>query len=266
MTITPIAPAPVYARQVVVVVGPTGPSGGPTGTTGPTGPTAGTGSTGPTGPTGRTGPAGSTGATGYLTGPTGPPGNSITGPTGTQGLATNTGATGPTGPTGTPGAATNTGATGPTGQQGPAGTASNTGATGPTGSAGPTGSGIVFDVAAVFNGLGSTLGTGSFVDVQLDFAATINQVTLLGGPTGWAKVDIYKTTYPNYNYGVTHPVVGDSITSSSTPVLNNTYKYQDATLSGWTTGISAGDILRFIVPTGVTGIQQLTAELKCTRS
>jgi Collagen triple helix repeat (20 copies) len=152
MTVQVQAPAPVYARPVVVVVGPTGPSGGPTGPTGSTGPSglSATGLTGPTGPQGggATGPTGNTGPRGQ-TGFTGPPGNSVTGstgaastvtgptgpigPTGVSGSATNTGATGNTGPTGAPGSATNTGATGP------AGAAGVTGPTGPTGNTGPTG-------------------------------------------------------------------------------------------------------------------------------
>lgn len=98
-----LGPSPVYARPVVIVVGPTGPSGSPTGATGPTGPTGATGVTGATG-TGPTGPAGAVGATGPTgsSGLTGPPGNSVTGPTGPAGgpvsFTGNTGSsTGPTG-------------------------------------------------------------------------------------------------------------------------------------------------------------------------
>lgn len=103
-------PAPVMARPVVVVSGPTGPSGGPTGATGYTGPT---GKTGPTGQRGATGPGGTastvTGPTGRVgtTGSTGPQGSSFTGPTGV------TGPDGATGPDGGP-----TGFTGPTGATG----------------------------------------------------------------------------------------------------------------------------------------------------
>lgn len=161
MAVEVVAPAPVAARPVVVIGGPTGPAGGPTGGTGPTGHTGAPAATGTTGPTGATGPTGR-GATGPAstgaTGPSGPPGGPTgsqgdTGPTGVAGSASNTGATGHTGPTGSTGftgpvgTAANTGATGPsgpsgpTGKTGPAGTAANTGATGPTGITGPTGAG-----------------------------------------------------------------------------------------------------------------------------
>lgn len=110
MTVTVNGPAPVMARPVVVVSGPTGPSGGPTGTTGPTGATGKTGSTGQRGATGPSGNASTvTGPTGRLgsTGATGPQGSSLTGPTGVSGPA------GETGPSGGP-----TGGTGPTGATG----------------------------------------------------------------------------------------------------------------------------------------------------
>jgi hypothetical protein len=93
-------PAPIAARPVVVVGGPTGPSDGPTGATGPVGSTGNTGPTGDIGSLGGTGPTGSTGAQGEgaFTGPTGmtgPPGvgtpSTVPGPTGSPG---STGATG----------------------------------------------------------------------------------------------------------------------------------------------------------------------------
>ena len=98
MTIQSKTPAPIEARPVVVVGGPTGPSGGPTGPSGPTGEqSVTTGPTGYPGAHGVTGPTGATGAQG-VTGPTGmsgPPGavGSI-GPQGVQGIQ------GPIGPTG----------------------------------------------------------------------------------------------------------------------------------------------------------------------
>lgn len=88
MTVGVNGPAPVMARPIVLVLGPTGPSGGPTGTTGPTGSLGLTGPTGQRGATGAngtastvTGPTGNTGPTGY----TGPQGNTVTGPTGNSG-------------------------------------------------------------------------------------------------------------------------------------------------------------------------------------
>lgn len=99
MSVEDISPAPVSARPVLVVGGPTGPAGspgGPTGPAGPAGPTGVTGNTGavaPTGSTGTTGPTGTVGSTGP-TGLTGPAGAGATGPTGVTGNTGSTGATG----------------------------------------------------------------------------------------------------------------------------------------------------------------------------
>lgn len=94
---TPTPAAPIMAKPVVVIGGPTGPPGGPTG------------------PTGAPGPAATIGPTGYL-GPTGP---SVTGPTGPQGF---TGPDGPRGATGPAGSFGGAGYTGPTGAPGATGT------------------------------------------------------------------------------------------------------------------------------------------------
>jgi hypothetical protein len=149
------------------------------------------------------------------------------------------------------------------GATGTNGSATNTGATGPTG---PGIVGTTFNIEVTFNGQGSTLATGSFVDVPVDFNFAIKGVEVFGGPTGWAQFDIYMCNQTAYDYAVTHPVVGDTITASDKPTLNNTYRYIDTTLTGWTTGVTGGSLLRFIVPTGTTGIQNAAVALKCTRS
>lgn len=259
MTIDVIAPAPIYARPVVVVGGPTGPSGGPSGSTGPTGSTgatAATGSTGPTGSTGAgaTGPSGVTGPRG-LTGFTGPPGNP--GPTGLSAVGT----TGPTGYTGFTGF-TGLGGTGPTGPSG--GPTGPTGITGPTGRTGATGPSQVGDIEFIFNGGGAVLPTGVAGYMTMDFAGTIQQVTMLADQTGSVVVDIWKTTFASYA-PPTHPAVGDSITSAALPTISSAEKVQDSTLSGWTTAFSAGDIFAFNIQS-VASITKLTLALKVLRS
>lgn len=310
MTITVNSPAPIYARPVVVVGGPTGPSGGPTGATGNTGPSgapAATGPTGFTGPTGAgaTGPSGVTGPRG-LTGFTGPAGNSITGPTGDasteigptgatgptgfggtggtgptgpnggpSGPTGNTGPTGTTGPTGRTGPTGNVGLTGPTGFTGPSGgPTGNTGNTGPTGATGSTGAGatgatgpsmVVAGLQFIIDGGGAVLTTGVKGYMQVDFAGTITQATLLADQSGSVVVNIWKCTYSQFDAGGTHPVVGDKITASAPPTISGATKSQDATLSGWTTSFAAGDIFAFSVDS-VTTIQRVTVDLKVNRS
>lgn len=261
MTIEIIAPAPVFARPVVVVGGPTGPAGGPTGTTGPTGSTgatAATGSTGPTGATGAgaTGPSGVTGPRG-LTGFTGPPGNP--GPTGLSAVGT-TGPTGPlgTGPTGGTGAAL-TGPTGPNG--GPTGP---TGITGSTGNTGATGPAQIANLEFIIDGGGSQIATGLKGYLTVDFAGTLQANTLLADQTGSIVVNIWKTTFSNFA-PPTHPAVGDKITASAPPTISSALKSQDTTLSGWTVSFSAGDIFGFNVDS-CSAITRVTLALKALRS
>lgn len=275
------APAPVYARPVVIVVGPTGPSGGPTGPTGNTGASglSATGQTGPTGMTGggQTGPTGVTGARGQ-TGYTGPPGNlgptglsavgttGATGPIGTgpTGVTGNTGPTGPlgTGPTGTGGV---TGPSGPAGVTGPSGGPTGpTGLGGPTGTTGATGPAQVCDLEFIVNGGGSVISTGMKGYLSVDFAGTIQQATLLADQSCTATVDIWACSYASFA-PPTHPASADKITASAPPATSAAEKYQDATLTGWTKPFSAGTIFGFNV-TANDNATLLTLALKVLRS
>lgn len=257
MTVQVEAPAAIPAQPVIVVGGPTGPAGGPTGPTGHsgqsfTGPTGFTGRTGPTGPTGfsATGPTGRTGPTGN----TGPVGNSQTGPTGSIG------ATGFTGPTGF------TGFSGPTGSSGPTGP--NGGPTGPTGYTGVTGATGPSQVAGfefIIDGAGATITTGVKGYWEVPFACTITANRLFADQSGSIVVNIWKTTYANFDAGATHPVVGDKITASAPPTISTATKSQDTTLTGWTVSLAAGDILALNVDS-VTSIQRATLSLRVTRT
>jgi hypothetical protein len=125
---------------------------------------------------------------------------------------------------------------------------------------------MTFDVGIIIDASGVTLPTGPAGDIVVDFNATITKVTMLSGLTGYALVDIMKTTYAQYDGGSTHPVwPGDSITANDKPTLVNANKYSDSALTGWTTTINAGDILSFFLPTGTTGVTRALVELACTR-
>lgn len=292
-------PSPVSALPVVLIGGPTGATGpspgstGPTGITGPTGPLG----TGPTGPQGSSGPTGPSGRDSTVTGPTGnvgPPGNSVTGPQGSQGVTGPTGNTGPlgtgptgpastvTGPTGTTGP-TGASFTGPTGNTGPnggptgptgfngttgptgpsGGPTGNTGPTGPTGVTGATGPNIA-DIVFTIDGAGSALTTGIKGYLKVDYACTITEASLLADQTGSVVVNIYKCTYSQFDAGATHPVVGDTITASAPPTISSGTKADDTTLSGWTTAISAGDVLAFNIDSATT-ITRVSLMLKVAR-
>lgn len=112
----------------------------------------------------------------------------------------------------------------------------------------------------VIEGGGSAITTGIKGDVVVDFACEIQSVTLLADQSGSIAVDIWKDTYANFA-----PTDADSITASAVPTITAATKSQDSTLTGWTTTITAGDILRFNVDS-VTDIERVSVVLKVLRS
>ena len=118
---------------------------------------------------------------------------------------------------------------------------------------------ILSTIEGIFDGGGSVLSSGIRLDLPLDFNGTINQATLVGYPTGSLVVDVYKTTYAAFP-GST----GQSITASAKPTMTGAIKYQDSTLTGWTTTITAGDILRYNIDS-VSSTILATLALKVTR-
>ncbi len=112
------------------------------------------------------------------------------------------------------------------------------------------------DIFYVMDGAGSTLTIGIKGDIQIDFAATIISATLLADQSGSIVVNVWKDVYANYP-----PDVSDKITASAPPTITATTKSTDSTLTGWTTAISAGDVLRFNVDS-VTTITRCVIVLK----
>lgn len=79
------------------------------------------------------------------------------------------------------------------------------------------------------------------VYVRVPIAATIVGVTVttIGGP-GTCVIDIRKDSYANFP-----PNAGDSICAAAKPGISAASKYEDTTLTGWTTALAAGDVLAF---------------------
>ena len=101
-------------------------------------------------------------------------------------------------------------------------------------------------VGIIIDGGGSAITTGVKGFVEVPFAGTITAVTLLSTDasvtSGSIVIDIWKDSYANYA-----PTVADTITASAKPTLSSATKSRDTTLTGWTTSLSAGDILGFKV-------------------
>lgn len=115
-------------------------------------------------------------------------------------------------------------------------------------------------IVYVIDGGGAAITTGVKGDVQVPFACAIVDWTILADQSGSIVVDIWKDTLANYP-----PVAGDVITASAKPTLSAATRATSATLTGWTTAIAAGDVLRFNVNSAAT-VTRVTLCLKVRRT
>jgi hypothetical protein len=129
----------------------------------------------------------------------------------------------------------------------------------PAGSSGG-GGGTEASLTFIIDGGGSAITIGQKGHLEIPFACTITQVTILADASGSIVVDIWKDTYANFP-----PTDADSITAAAPPTISSAQKSQDSTLTGWTTAIAAGDILAFNVDSCAT-IKRVTISLKVERS
>jgi len=118
----------------------------------------------------------------------------------------------------------------------------------------------VITITFIIDGGGSAITTGEKGHLEIPFACTITQVTMLADVSGSIVVDIWKDTYVNFP-----PADVDSITASAPPTISAAQKSQDSTLTGWTTAVAAGDILAFNVDSAAT-ITRVTISLKVEKS
>lgn len=84
-------------------------------------------------------------------------------------------------------------------------------------------------------------------------AGTITKVVVLGeGGPGSCVIDIKKDVYASYP-----PGAGDSIVAAAPPNIAAGHKYSSTVLTGWTTSVAAGDILKFSMTScsGFTGLR-----------
>lgn len=115
-------------------------------------------------------------------------------------------------------------------------------------------------ISYVIDGGGGVITTGVKGDLEIPFNCSIIAATSLADQSGSIVVDIWKDTYANFP-----PTDADSITSSTPPTISSATKAQDTSLSGWTTSISAGDILRFNVDS-CTSVTRCLISLKYRKS
>jgi hypothetical protein len=94
-------------------------------------------------------------------------------------------------------------------------------------------------IGATFSGGGSALTVGLVNYFTVPFACTISSWSITVD-TGTATVDVWKTPT-----GTAVPTVSNTITASATPAISTGTALHSTTLTGWTTSVSANDIIAF---------------------
>jgi hypothetical protein len=116
-------------------------------------------------------------------------------------------------------------------------------------------------IGYAIDGGGEAISTGVIgTGLTIPFNCTINKWTLQADQSGSIVIDIWKDTYANFP-----PTVADTITGSAKPTISASNKGNSSTLTGWTTTITAGDILYFNVDSCST-ITQVTLTMEVTKT
>lgn len=124
--------------------------------------------------------------------------------------------------------------------------------------AAPPGGGSEGAIGATFDGSGAVLSPGVFADVLVPFGCTIIAATLLADQTGSLVLSVLADPYASF------PPTTD-IAPTAPPTITASDKSQDSTLSGWTTAIAAGTVVRFGI-VSCTSIQRATLTLEVTKT
>lgn len=108
----------------------------------------------------------------------------------------------------------------------------------------------------------SALTTGAnVVYVNCPVAGTINRARIVtsGGP-GSCQLDVWKAPFGSFP-----PNSGQSIVAATPPKITSSVTYADATLTGWTRQVNAGDVLAFVI-TSVSTFTQIQIVLEIAQN
>ena len=102
-------------------------------------------------------------------------------------------------------------------------------------------------IVASIDGGGSAITTGIKSIISVPFNCTITDYQIITDISSETTIDIWKSSYTDYDGGATHPVNADSITALEPVFVLDAVKNFDVSLSGWTVALTKGDILFFNV-------------------
>jgi hypothetical protein len=91
------------------------------------------------------------------------------------------------------------------------------------------------------DGAGSTITTGEKGYAIIPYNGTITGWTMIADQSGNCVIDVWKTSSGNI------PLFSDTITGTEKPTLSSQQINSDLTLTSWTTGVNAGDVIAFNV-------------------
>jgi hypothetical protein len=109
----------------------------------------------------------------------------------------------------------------------------------------------------LIDGGGAEIVFGDKGEIQIPFPCQIVAATMFSPDIGSVQVDIKKCSFNNYPSFT-------SICGSTKPTITSAYSVQDTSLTGWTTTINDGDILRYSI-VSVSNVFRLTISLKVTK-
>jgi hypothetical protein len=118
------------------------------------------------------------------------------------------------------------------------------------------GAGQLHSISFVIDGGGSVIVTGDAkVYPTADFSCTINRWDISADQSGSITIDVWKAA------GAI-PTSGNKISASAPLTLSTAQLAQNGSRTGWTAGVSAGDVFGFSVAT-VTTVTRVTGQIWC---
>lgn len=127
------------------------------------------------------------------------------------------------------------------------------------GNAAPSFETLTAAITFIIDGAGAIYSNGIKGYIQVPFNCEIVSVTMLADRVGSTVIDIWKAPYETYP-----PLAANSICASAKPTITSAIKSTNDTLTGWTTAVTAGDVLAFNVDS-VTTITRVTITLDVDR-
>jgi hypothetical protein len=114
------------------------------------------------------------------------------------------------------------------------------------------------DAGATFDGQGSTVTSDESVLVPIERSGVITAASLIADASGSITITVNRYTPSAGSLG--------SATLLGTIAISSAQHNRDTTLSGWTTTLSAGDVLEFVTGGTIATVTRVTVKVKIEES